>query len=79
MSYRLLCNQQKKVITLWNLHMRHPFVEDQVEEQKTESAGTNSFYSAFDSEISRRRSAGIPKQPNLSFSASKRLGRKAEA
>ena len=27
-------------------------------------SGTNSFYSASDSEISRRRSAGIPKQPN---------------
>ena len=24
-SYRLLCNKQKKVITLWNLHVRHPF------------------------------------------------------
>lgn len=42
-------------------------------------SGTNSFYSAFASEISRRRSAGIPKQPNISFSASKRSGRKAEA
>ena len=55
--------------------MRQPFAEDQVKEQKTESAGTNPFYSTFDYKISRRRSAGIPKRPNLSFSAVGKKGR----